>query len=296
MAKKKGQNPRKENSVIKRKALPEKRIHIPGEWPSEGSGISESTEGPITSRVPRVLRSTSGGWGKEWAYTEQDKEVRKQKVLQHSDSGISMARSDGSSEHARSSSGCVRSSSGYGSLSDHETPSLIIQKRQSRPQLVTQDYGISNFPRRSHTPAVMRMSSFSSDRIILRQSPMDVPKLAVRPELRYSSMGIPSYHDRRFSRTAASVPQSFPLADIYAIQRRPFYTPHHSGHRETGKPLPPVHRPSTMKGKSSKVTARGPYFDQHNEDILDEHMRKIEVEGILRRERDSRDNLKAQQK
>jgi hypothetical protein len=114
------------------------------------------------------------------------------------------------------------------------------------------------------------------------QRSIELPELAVPSELRYFPPGIPP-HEWRFSHTP-SMPRLHPVAHHHALQRRPSNTPPPLRLRGARKPLPPILGSPAIRRKSLKRKVPSSYVDACHECILDGHMRKIEVGGILRRE------------
>jgi hypothetical protein len=109
---------------------------------------------------------------------------------------------------------------------------------------------------------------------------------------------IPPPHEWNLSRTA-SMSQLIPVADVPGLQRRSSMNfPDQLSIREPSKNLPPLPRASTaplMRRKTSDIRVPGAFvehkssFDQ--EANLDEHLRKIEVAYVTRRQ--SNQNLQS---
>jgi hypothetical protein len=121
----------------------------------------------------------------------------------------------------------------------------------------------------------------------------EYPDVVVRPDLRYCPPIIPPPHEWNSSRTA-SMSQLIPLADIHGLQRMSSMDfPDQLRVREPAKNLPPLPRASTapgpMRRKTTDIRVPGAFvehrssFDQ--EANLDEHLRKIEVAYVTRRQR-----------
>lgn len=102
---------------------------------------------------------------------------------------------------------------------------------------------------------------------------------------------IPPPHEWNSSRTA-SISQLIPVADVYGLQRRSSVNfPEQLKIRKPSKDLPPVPRASTaplVRRKTSDIKVPGAYvehrssFDQDQN--IDEHLRKIEVAYVTRRQ------------
>jgi len=110
--------------------------------------------------------------------------------------------------------------------------------------------------------------------------------MLVRPELRYCPPMIPPPHGWSASKTS-SISQLVPVADVYSLQRQPSFSP--SGDfvvRGLRKSLPPLPRsqPPLKRKKSNDIKIPGAYVEDRTrsiqEEILDEHIRKIEVEYV----------------
>ena len=141
--------------VDDRKPLPERR--------SDDS--QASTERPLTPLLQIPKRSTSRGWGEQWTHlagersSGSEKNIEKQseeKVLSHSDSGISLSNDSSSGYISSSESEHVSGSrrSGYRSSSNRSShaaavPRVLVTRRAPRPRIVTPSSSISNYSRRS---------------------------------------------------------------------------------------------------------------------------------------------------
>jgi len=112
------------------------------------------------------------------------------------------------------------------------------------------------------------------------------PHILVRPELRYCPPMIPPPHGWSASKTS-SISQLVPVADVYSLRRQPSFSP--SGDfvvRGPRKSLPPLPRiqPPLKRRRSNDIKIPGAYVEDRTrsiqEEILDEHIRKIEVEYV----------------
>jgi len=113
--------------------------------------------------------------------------------------------------------------------------------------------------------------------------------VAVRPDLRYCSPVIPPPHEWGLSRTT-SLSQLLPVADIYTLQRRSSNAPAPLRLQGPGKDLPSIPGSPTIRRKSVARGVPGAYVDSYHERVLDDHLRKIEV-NIHRRQSQQRKPL-----
>ncbi|KAE8447849.1 hypothetical protein EG329_010078 [Mollisiaceae sp. DMI_Dod_QoI] len=261
---------------------------------------------PMTRPTRSASRSTTKGWGEEWTHLVRDmKEGSPEKNgAKHSlDSAISLTYDSSSgyvssserSSHTRMSSyaSTHRKSAIEGGTyvtasrrSGVETnayasgPRRAPIARRQRPRVVTPSSSISNLSRRSP------LSSMRS---------AEYPEILVRPDLRYCPPRMSSQYEWIPSRTS-SISALMPIADVHRLRRTSMTFPDQMRLRGPSKTLPPLPRPMSprppsrgpIRRRTTDIKAPGAYIEHQQsfdiESTLDDHLRKIEVEYVTRRQ------------
>ncbi|KAL2062895.1 hypothetical protein VTL71DRAFT_5967 [Oculimacula yallundae] len=254
--------------------------------PQTPSDISEAPERPLTPLLSILPRNRLGSksWGEEWVHLRKHSGL-KQKSISSTDSAVSQIGMEKKSISTFDSAVSLsyETSSGaseYMSMSDRSShvsmPRRAITRRPVRQRAgsrtITPSSSISNLSRRSPLSSVRSA---------------DYPHILVRPELRYCPPIIPSPHSWHSSRTSSNS-QVVRVADPRSLHRQPSFSTSENfvirGPRKNLPPLPRSRPPlstrrSNQNVRGSSVSSR-PSFDY--EEKIDEHLRKIEVEYVMR--------------